>query len=275
MLTGWGVIVEFSGASPVAKDRVCGLGISLVDIDAAVEEICRWIAKREPGFVCVRDAHGVVRAAESPELLSAHEASALVVADGFPLVKILQWRGRKSVGRVRGADLFRRMCAESVSKGFRHFLFGGEDGVADQLAELLRLSYPGIEIVGTYTPPFRPLTPTEDQQVINRINNAAADIVWVGLSTPKQELWMAEHAGRLQAPAMIGVGAAFDFLLGRRREAPKWVQEAGLEWLHRSLGEPRRLGRRYAEVVPKFLWMLLMESLRRRDRRTSEALGAN
>jgi N-acetylglucosaminyldiphosphoundecaprenol N-acetyl-beta-D-mannosaminyltransferase len=152
-------------------------------------------------------------------------------------------------------------CARSVDKGYRHFLYGGDEALVAALAAQLRQRYPGIRIVGTYAPPFRPLTPTEDAAVVRTINDAAPDIVWVGLSTPKQERWMAAHTGRVGAPVLIGVGAAFDFHAGLKRQAPRWMQRSGLEWLFRLASEPRRLWRRYLLNNPLFVGLLLAQAL--------------
>jgi N-acetylglucosaminyldiphosphoundecaprenol N-acetyl-beta-D-mannosaminyltransferase len=147
----------------------------------------------------------------------------------------------------------RVISARSPERGYRHFYFGGPPGVADQLAEALVGANPGLDVVGTLCPPFRPLTSEEDAEVVARINATAPDIVWVGLSTPKQEYWMDNHIGLINAPIMIGVGAAFDFLAGTKRQAPVWMQQNGFEWLFRLCVEPRRLWRRYAYIVPGFL----------------------
>jgi len=151
------------------------------------------------------------------------------------------------------------LCEHSVSAGYCHFFYGGAAGVPEQLAAMLQKRFPGLQVVGTYSPPFRSLTPKEDEQIVRMINEAEPDIVWVGLSTPKQERWMAEHVGRLVAPVLIGVGAAFDFLSGRKRQAPRWMQRAGLEWLFRLLSEPRRLWRRYLVNNPLFIILVLLQ----------------
>ncbi len=159
------------------------------------------------------------------------------------------------------------VCAVSVSKGYRHFLYGGAAGLPERLGDRLRQKFPGIEIVGTYSPPFRPLTPDEDEAIIERINESKADIVWIGLSTPKQEYWMAAHLGRLEAPVMVGVGAAFDFLAGLKAQAPRWIQRSGFEWLYRLVTEPRRLWRRYLKIVPLFMFYITLDALGLRDRK--------
>ena len=146
----------------------------------------------------------------------------------------------------------RRFTEISAQKGYRQFYYGGGPGIAEQLAATLKARYPTLSIAGTMTPPFRPLTPEEDEATVARINELAPDIVWVGLSAPKQEFWMASHIGRLNAPVLVGVGAAFDFLAGTKSQAPVWMQRSGLEWAYRLAQEPRRLWKRYARIVRFF-----------------------
>ena len=157
----------------------------------------------------------------------------------------------------------RVISARSPARGYRHFYFGGAPGVADRLAAALVAANPGLNVVGTACPPFRPQTPEEDAELIAQINAAAPDIVWVGLGTPKQEYWMASHLRHIHASVLIGVGAAFDFLGGTKKQAPVWMQRIGLEWLFRLCSEPRRLWRRYAQIVPKFLVLAIGEIVRR------------
>jgi N-acetylglucosaminyldiphosphoundecaprenol N-acetyl-beta-D-mannosaminyltransferase len=153
------------------------------------------------------------------------------------------------------------LCERSVGRGYRHFFYGGAEGVPERLAASLQQRFPGLLVVGTYSPPFRPLTSEEDVQVVQMINEAAPDVVWVGLGSPKQDQWMAAHVGQLAAPVLIGVGAAFDFHAGRKKQAPLWMQRSGLEWLFRLLTEPRRLWRRYLISNPKFVFLVLAQVL--------------
>jgi N-acetylglucosaminyldiphosphoundecaprenol N-acetyl-beta-D-mannosaminyltransferase len=180
----------------------------------------------------------------------------------MPLVWILRSRGYECVERVYGPDLMLAVFGHFEGKGWKHFFYGGEPGVADELANTMRARFPALQIVGTYSPPFRDLTEVEKAQVTAMINESQADIVWVGISSPKQEFWMAEHKDRLEGNVLIGVGAAFDFLSGRKRQAPRWMQKTGLEWLFRWLQEPRRLWPRYSQY-PRFVWLVLKERLAR------------
>lgn len=244
-----------------AHANVLGVGVSPVDMEAALRRIEGWIAGREPNYVCVSGVHGVMESQRDPELRAIHNRAGMVTPDGMPLVWLSRLAGFREVERVYGPDLMLACCERSVERGWRHFLYGGAEGVPELLAERLEECFPGIEIAGAYSPPFRPLTEEEDSAVVERIDAANPDIVWVGLGTPKQERWMDAHVGRLDAPVLIGVGAAFDFHTGRKRQAPGWMQRAGLEWLYRLLSEPRRLGRRYCVNNPLFVWSVLLQAL--------------
>ena len=255
------------GAPP--RVDVLGVGVSAIDEAEAVAIIARWIADRTPQYVCVTGVHGVMESQEDEALRGIHNRAGLVTPDGVPLVWLGRLAGHRGMQRVYGPDLMLACCAESERQGWRHFLYGGGAGVADLLADRLRARFPALEIVGTYTPPFRPLTEAEETDVERLIERSRADIVWVGLSTPKQERWMAAHVGRLAAPVLIGVGAAFDFHAGLKRQAPRWMQRSGLEWLFRLATEPRRLWRRYLANNPRFVWEIVRQraSVHRRARR--------
>lgn len=245
--------------------QVLGVGISLVNMASAIHRIDTWIRRREPHYVCISGVHGVMESQRQDELKRIHNSAGMVTPDGMPMVWANWMHGNFGVRRVYGPSLMRNVCSEGLKNGYRHFLYGGGDGVADKLAAKLTEDYPGIQIVGKYTPPFRPLTPEEDADVIKQINESGADIVWVGLSTPKQEYWMSQHIRKLQAPVMVGVGAAFDFLAGLKSQAPRWMQPLGLEWFYRMVTEPKRLAKRYLTNNPLFCWYMLLETLRLRN----------
>ena len=251
------------------RTNILGVGVSAINMDMAIETIDRWIAERQQNYICVTSVHGVIESQSDHELRKIQNQAGLVTPDGMPLVWVSRLRHYRHVSRVYGPDLMTVVCTTSHSKGYRHFLYGGASGIPERLADQLRNKFPGIQIVGTYSPPFRPLTPEEDEAIIERINESKADIVWVGLSTPKQEYWMAAHFGRLHVPVMVGVGAAFDFLAGVKTQAPRWIQRSGFEWLYRLVMEPRRLWRRYLKVVPLFLLYMALDSLGLRARRES------
>jgi N-acetylglucosaminyldiphosphoundecaprenol N-acetyl-beta-D-mannosaminyltransferase len=185
----------------------------------------------------------------------------MVTPDGMPLVWFSHLKGYTFVERVYGPDLMLAVCEHSLSPGYRHFLYGGGKGVPELLAEKLKFRFPKLQVVGSFSPPFRALTTEEDNQVVDMINAAHSDIVWVGLSTPKQELWMAGHVARLSPSVLVGVGAAFDIHAGLKRQAPYWMQRRGLEWMFRLANEPQRLARRYLVNNPIFIVLALAQAL--------------
>lgn len=196
---------------------------------------------------------------------AAHNRADLVVPDGMPLVWLLRLAGHRAADRVYGPDLMLALFARSEAAGYRHYLYGGTAANLQRLEAMLAQRWPGAAIKGGYAPPFRPPGALENDDVIDTINASGADILWVGLSTPKQEMWMANHRARLKVPVIIGVGAAFDFHSGRVRQAPRLLQRAGLEWAFRLAMEPRRLAGRYLRNNPAFLWLLLLQKLKLRD----------
>lgn len=258
----------------ISRCDVLGVGVSAVNMPLAVRQIHQWIEQRQCHYVCITGVHGVMESQRDEQLKRIHNAAGMVTPDGMPMVWINKLRGNSHVDRVYGPDLMLEICREGVAKGHKHFLYGGGDGVAEQLQRQLEEKCPGIKIVGTYTPPFRQLTDAEDHEIVQRINRSGADIVWVGLSTPKQERWMSRHIGRLHAPVMVGVGAAFDFHAGLKRQAPRWIGRCGLEWFYRLCCEPKRLWKRYLLNNPLFLWYFCLQSFGLRDfSATGDELG--
>jgi N-acetylglucosaminyldiphosphoundecaprenol N-acetyl-beta-D-mannosaminyltransferase len=245
----------------VAPDfKVLGVRVDAVQIPEVVSVMERWIQERAAvHYIAVTGMHGVMEAQYNPGFRSVLKAADLVVPDGMPLVWLGRWHGHPLRRRVYGPELMETFC-RTTGPSYRHFFYGGGPNVAVRLAEVLKQRY-GVNAVGTYSPPFRPLTEEENEQVSRQIRMAAPDVVWVGLSTPKQERWMYEHCARLRAPVMVGVGAAFDFVAGRVKQAPAWMRENGLEWLFRLGLEPRRLWRRYLVSGSKFVWNVSMELL--------------
>lgn len=242
------------------KVNVLGVGISALTMDKAVLTIERWIqSKTGTYYVCVTGLHGVMESQRNEDIRRVHNRAHMVVPDGMAVVWAMHWLGYRWVERIPGADLMLSVCKRSERRGFRHFLYGGAPGVPELLARRLQNRFPRLNIVGTYSPPFRPLTPEEDAKVIKMINDTQPDIVWVGLSTPKQEKWMAEHATTLKNVVMVGVGAAFDFHAGLKSRAPHWMQTRGLEWVFRLMQEPRRLWRRYLPNIPVFFFLLSLQ----------------
>ncbi len=223
------------------------------------------VANRDAGYVCVAAVHTVMACAEDPELRAAVLASDFTVPDGQPLVWALNALGHGLQDRVYGPELMDRGCARAARTGQRIYLYGGRNqGALAQLARSLRLRHPGLKIVGGYAPPFRPLTEAEEEHVALDIDRSGADVVWVGIGVPKQEKWMARMRPRMDAPVLIGVGAAFDFHAGLVPQAPPRMQRIGLEWLFRFVQEPRRLWRRYLRYNPRFVAGFTWQYLRHR-----------
>jgi N-acetylglucosaminyldiphosphoundecaprenol N-acetyl-beta-D-mannosaminyltransferase len=242
---------------------VLGVRVDAVQIPDVIAEIGEWILEQKKcQYVAVTGMHGVTEAQHDQQFKEILNSAGLVVPDGYPLV----WLGRKKgfshlARRVYGPELMATFCDQTAARGYRHFFYGGATGVAEDLAKQFEARYPGLVVVGTYAPPFRALTSEEDQAIIAMIEEARADIVWVGLSTPKQEKWMYEHRNTLNVPVLVGVGAAFDFHTGRSRQAPRWMREHGFEWLFRLYSEPRRLWRRYLLYGSEFIWLVALEAL--------------
>ncbi len=248
---------------PANPERVniLGVGASAIDMHLALALIEHWIAREEAAYVCVAGVHGVMEAQRDPHLRRVFNQAGLVTPDGMPLVWLSRLHGHPAVRRVYGPDLLLAACQRSLTAGWKHYFYGGAPGVAELLIERLCRRFPGLAIAGHATPPFRPLSPAEDQEAVERINASGADIVWVGLGAPKQEFWMAAHLGRIAAPVMIGVGAAFDFHAGMKRQAPLWMQRSGLEWLFRLASEPTRLWRRYLLNNPAFVLLVVLQAI--------------
>jgi N-acetylglucosaminyldiphosphoundecaprenol N-acetyl-beta-D-mannosaminyltransferase len=257
------MIAAHTNITPVRGERtnVLGVGISPVNMQLAVDRIGRWISDREQNYVCVTGVHGVMESQSDAELRAIHNAAGMVTPDGMPMVWLSRAAGSKEVDRVYGPDLMLAVCRESVRRGYRHFFYGGGEGIADLLAQRMTEQFPGLDVAGTHCPPFRPLTADEDESLVQGVNALEPDIIWVGLSTPKQERFMADHIGKLNAPVMIGVGAAFDFHAGLKRQAPSWMQRSGLEWFFRLVTEPKRLWRRYLTNNPKFVALVIAQKL--------------
>lgn len=245
--------------------EILGVPVSIVDSGSAVATVAAWIKSRQqrsspPRYVCACDVHSVMRAQDDQRHMRALRQADMIVPDGTPLVWVSRLRGERRIQRVPGPDLLSAICERSLAEGWTHYFYGGAEGVAGKLAERLSQNYPGLNVAGTQCPPFRALTPEEQERDLTRINASGADIVWIGLGCPKQEIWMLENHERLEGRILIGVGAAFDFHTGRIERAPQWMRNNGLEWLHRLASEPGRLWRRYLLLAPKFVAMSLAET---------------
>ena len=245
--------------------ELLGVRVNVAPFDEAVETVLRAPDTGDRLAVHFANAHSMVEAHRNPLLRAAMNAD-MVEPDGMPLVLLARRRGVKAE-RVCGPDFMPALVRRGVPLGRSHFFFGGAPGVPEKLARRLGKAYPGLRVAGTMSPPFRDLTPAEEASVVAESNAAKPDYVWVGLGAPKQDLWVAAFRGRLEAAALLAVGAAFDFHSGRRRRAPLWMQRTGTEWLYRLMKEPRRLGSRYTVVNARFLWLVLNEWLRGRSDR--------
>jgi N-acetylglucosaminyldiphosphoundecaprenol N-acetyl-beta-D-mannosaminyltransferase len=250
---------------------VLGVQLALTDYHQTLDWIDATIAARGRGYVCACNVHTVMASSEDPELQTALRLASLNVPDGQPLVWAINALGHPLAERVYGPELMSRACARAVESDHRFYLYGGRNqGALVQLALNLRQRHPGVKIVGGYSPPHRPLTEEEEDAIAAEINQARADVVWVGIGVPKQEKWMARMRARLEAPVLVGVGAAFDFHAGLVPQAPDWIQERGLEWAYRLAQEPRRLWRRYLRYNPRFVGAFARQlAAERRDKRSS------
>ncbi|GGD50838.1 WecB/TagA/CpsF family glycosyltransferase [Erythrobacter arachoides] len=242
---------------------VLGVPVSAVTMAEAVDRIERWAGDGTGRFVCVRDVASLMAIVDNPAISPLHRDAAMIVPDGMPLVWIGKRQGQL-VERVCGPDLFEEMLRRSGRTGLNHYFYGGKPGIATKLASQFKNRFPDARVVGASTPPFRDLSETEREETLSAIAASGADVVWIGMSSPKQDVWMWENVHRL-SQTLIGVGAAFDFHTGEVRRAPHWMQKNGLEWLFRLLAEPKRLWRRYLVVAPRFVWRVW------RERTASEA----
>jgi N-acetylglucosaminyldiphosphoundecaprenol N-acetyl-beta-D-mannosaminyltransferase len=239
---------------PMRSAPLLGVPLALTDYERTLDWIDAAVQSGHRGYVCVAAVHTVMACQEDAQLRAAVLGADFTVPDGQPLVWALRALGHPLRDRVYGPDLLDRACARAARSGRRFYLYGGRNqGALAQLARTLRLRHPGLKIVGGHAPPFRPLTDAEEDAVAEDIRRSAADVVWVGIGVPKQEKWMARMRGRLDAPVLLGVGAAFDFLAGLVPQAPQWVQRLGLEWAYRLAHEPRRLWPRYTRYNPRFV----------------------
>lgn len=239
--------------------KVLGAKINAVSLSDVVDAIFEWIRLREQVYVVMTGAHGIIEMQDDKELLEINNNADLVTPDGIPEVVLGRLKGYKQVEKVYAVNTMKAVFRKGLQFHCKHFFYGGKPEVAEKLVRSLRQQCVGIDIVGSYSPPFRQLTDQEMSDVAKLVNDSKPDIVWCGLGCPKQERWMVTFRPLLDAPVLIGVGAGFDFLSGEKPIAPDWVVHSGLEWLFRMFSEPVRLGRRYARVVPRFIALVLLE----------------
>jgi N-acetylglucosaminyldiphosphoundecaprenol N-acetyl-beta-D-mannosaminyltransferase len=246
--------------SDIPRFNVLGVSVCAMNLSMATQAILEAVRGRRKGYVCVTGVHGVTEAQGDDGFRQILNRSFLNTTDGMPLV----WLAKHHVGgswieRVYGPDLLLELFEATQDGSVRHFFYGGAPGVAEELKAKLEGRFPGVNIVGAYCPPFRPLNAEEESDLAAKVREAKPELMWVGLSTPKQERFMAEYLPKLDVTVMLGVGAAFDFHSGRVRQAPRWVQRSGFEWLYRLCSQPRRLARRYLVNNPLFLGRIALQ----------------
>lgn len=240
--------------------NVVGTTVDALNLDEAVERIRQWLHDEQVGrYVCVTDVHCIMQSYRRADVRNAYNGASLCVPDGMPLTWVGRALGQRTIGRVYGPDLMLRLLEVSAREGHTNFFYGGAEGVAEELKRLMTTRFPNLKVVGTYCPPFRPLTHEERREITSTVNALNPDLLWIGLGAPKQELFMNEYRDVLRAKVMIGVGAAFDFHTGRVRQAPRWMMRAGLEWFFRLCMEPRRLAPRYVRNNPSFIWHVFLQ----------------
>jgi N-acetylglucosaminyldiphosphoundecaprenol N-acetyl-beta-D-mannosaminyltransferase len=235
---------------------ILGVKVHGVDLEVTLQIMERWVRGNQRDYICLANVFGVVESRHNAQLWEAYHRAGLVVADGVPIVWASRVFGEKTITRVYGPDLFLAACVRSLKTGWSHYFYGGAPGVAERLAAQLTNRFPGLRIAGWSAPPFRQLTTAEKEEAIRTINDSRADILWIGLGAPRQEIWMAEQRSALSPSVAVAVGAAFDFLSGAKPEAPRWMQRIGLGWLFRFLTEPRRLWRRYLIGNSMYLFLI-------------------
>jgi N-acetylglucosaminyldiphosphoundecaprenol N-acetyl-beta-D-mannosaminyltransferase len=250
-------------SSPVPTRRILGTRVDATSYQHAAAEILRWASLGESRYACVATVNNVIEAYDDPAYHEVMDRADLVTPDGVPLVWALRLLGVGEATRVYGPDLTPMLCERAAALGVPVGFYESAPEVLEDLTANLVRRYPALRVVYSHSPPFRPLTQDEEGRVVECINRSGAQVLFVGLGTPKQEQWMAAHKGTVGA-VMLGVGAAFDFLAGRKRQAPKLLRRLGLEWLFRLLSEPRRLWRRYLYRNPRFVALFVLQLTGRR-----------
>lgn len=243
----------------VPRSNVLGVGVSAINMAQALALFDSWLRNGRKGYVCVTGVHGVMEAQKDDAFRRILNESLLTAPDGMPTVWVGRLQGFKSMQRVFGPDLMFELCRMSVKEGYSHFFYGGRPGVVEDLRSKLTQKIPGMRVAGTFTPPFGPLSPSEEERLIGIVAQTKPDLFWVGLSTPKQERFMADYLHKIETKIMVGVGAAFDLHAGLIKDAPVWMKFSGLQWLHRLIQEPSRLWKRYLVNNPQFVWKMALQ----------------
>jgi len=243
---------------------ILGVKINVTNLSLTFDQITDWIQAKKRTYVCTAPVATIVDCQKDTLYKEIINNSGMTTPDGVPLVWIGRFKGRSSIQRTYGPDLVLTICDKGQDQGIKHFFYGGTEESIRRMIQNIRKKFPEINVVGQYAPPIRAIHAQETDQVIEQINEANPDILWVGLGSPKQDYWMHYHRNRLNVPVIIAVGAAFDFLSGMKPQAPRWMQRIGFEWLFRFGCEPHRLWRRYLIGNTQFLYLLLKDSLKRK-----------
>jgi N-acetylglucosaminyldiphosphoundecaprenol N-acetyl-beta-D-mannosaminyltransferase len=241
------------------RANVLGIQVDPLDMTSAVTRIAAALAARRKGYICVAGVHGIMEAQRDPEVQKVYADAFMTVPDGMPTVWVGRWQGFKQMQRVAGPDLMLEIFQRGQFADYSHFFYGGKPGIAEELSTNLSRRFPQARIVGAYTPPFRDLTRAEERSLISMIRSLKPSIIWVGISTPRQEMFMRKYLPLLDTSLMFGVGAAFDFHTGRIKDCADWVKRAGLQWLHRLMQDPRHLLWRYLRNNPEFIWRIAVQ----------------
>lgn len=248
--------------SKIPTCNILGVNIAAINMEWLLnylkENVKSKTGNRLAGdYICVSNVHTTITSYEDGEYRKVQNGGLMVIPDGGPLSTVGRKRGHKDMSRTTGPSLMNELFAVSVEYQYRHFFYGSTEETLTKLYSEIEKNYPGIQIAGVYSPPFRPMKPEEDEAIINLINETKPDFIWIGLGAPKQEKWMAQHQGKVNG-LMIGVGAGFDYIAGNIERAPQWLQRYNLEWLYRLIQEPRRLFSRYMHTNTKFIWLVMI-----------------
>ncbi len=244
--------------SEIPTCNILGVNIAAINMEWLLDFTKQNIKKLSGDYLCVSNVHTTITAFEEPDYCEVQNGGIMAIPDGGPLAATARKRGFPETGRTDGPGYMVEVLKLSEERGYSHFFYGSTEDTLEKMKQKLEKDYPGIRIAGMYSPPFRPLTEEEDEAVINMLNEASADFVWIGLGAPKQERFMAAHLGKVHG-LMIGIGAGFDFLAGNIKRAPKWMQDHSLEWFYRMLQDPKRLFWRYVRTNSKFIWNVFVK----------------
>jgi N-acetylglucosaminyldiphosphoundecaprenol N-acetyl-beta-D-mannosaminyltransferase len=233
--------------------NILGVNVAAINMEWLLDFTYKNIKSLSGDYICVSNVHTTVTSYEDKDYCAVQNGGVMAIPDGGPLSSVGQRRGYKDMQRTTGPSYMGEILKVSVEKGYRHYFYGSTEETLEKLYQTLEREYPGIQIAGMYSPPFRPMTEEEDKAIVERINETKPDFVWIGLGAPKQERWMAAHQGKVVG-LMVGVGAGFDYFAGNISRAPRWMQRSNLEWLYRLMQDPKRLFHRYWHTNTRFIW---------------------